>query len=379
VFESSPDAVAVIGSDYRYQRVNPVYERNWGMPAEKIVGKHIADLVGPEVFKQIKPQLDRCFRGEEVRYGEWFTNALGRRYMVVTYTPLRPGLDRVEAALIVSRDLTDHMLASEALREAQAELAHVNRVATMGQLTASIAHEVNQPIAAVVTNAQAALRWLGADPPNLEEVRQALDEIVKCGNQAADVIGQIRALIKKSPPRKGRFDLNEAIRDVIALTHREVLQHGVSLRTELATGLPPATGDRVQLQQVVLNLIMNAIEAMASVDAAARQLLISTEADPSGGISVAVADSGPGLDPQNVGRVFDAFYTTKPEGMGMGLAICLSIIEAHGGRLWVTANEPQGAVFHFTLPAEQDETVAAEPAGRHQPFEAARRGADRYS
>ena len=261
-------------------------------------------------------------------------------------------------------DIEDRKRAEGALQEALAELAHVNRVATMGQLTASIAHEVNQPIAAAVTNAEVALHWLGAYPPNLEEVRQALDEIVKSGNRAADVIDRIRALIKKAPPRKGRFDLNEAVRDVIALTRSEVLRHGVSLKTELATGLPPAVGDRVQLQQVILNLVMNGIEAMKEVADWPRELLIRSQPDEAGAMLVAVQDSGVGLDPQSVKQVFEAFYTTKPDGMGMGLAICRSIIEAHGGRLWATANEPRGAVFQFALPPERDETVTAEHAGQ---------------
>ena len=253
-------------------------------------------------------------------------------------------------------DIEDRKRAEEALQKAQAELAHVNRVATMGQLTASIAHEVNQPIAAAVTNAQVALRWLGAHPPDLEEVKEALDEIVKSGNRAADVIGRIRALINKAPPSKGRFDLNEAVRDVMTLARSDVLRNGVSLQTDLATGLPSVEGDRVQLQQVILNLILNAIEAMSGIDEE-RKLLISTETDASGRVLVAVRDSGPGLDPENVERLFEAFYTTKSSGMGMGLSICRSIVDAHGGQVWASANKPRGAVFQFTLPSAQDETI----------------------
>ncbi|WP_028748194.1 AAA family ATPase [Rhizobium mesoamericanum] len=252
----------------------------------------------------------------------------------------------------------------EALREAQGQLAHANRVATMGQLTASIAHEVNQPLAASLTNAQAALRWLGAQPPNLEEAAQALGRIVENANRAGDVISRIRALVKKAPPRKGQLDLNEAIRHVIALTASEVLRQGVTLQTEFTTSLPSVEGDRVQLQQVILNLIMNAVEAMSGLDEEKRELLISTETEASGGVVVGVRDSGPGLDPQCMDRLFEAFYTTKSSGMGMGLAICRSIIEAHGGRLWATANEPRGAVFQFTLPLARDETAGAKHAGQ---------------
>jgi PAS domain S-box-containing protein len=364
VFESSPDGIAIVGSDYRYQRVNPSFERNWGMPAERIVGMHVTNLLGMEVLQMITPDLDRCFAGEEVSFERWFNYPFGRRYVAVTYSPLHPDAERVEAALVIIRDLTDHMLASEALREVQAELAHVNRVTTMGQLTASIAHEVSQPIAAAVINAQAALRWLSVQTPDLEEIRQCLDHIVKDGIRAGEVIGRIRALIKKAPPRNDRLDLNEAILDVIALTRSEVQRHGVSLQTQLATGVPLIHGDRIQLQQVILNLVINAIDAMSGVSEGARELRICTGLDASNRVLVTVRDSGTGLDPESYDRLFDAFYTTKPNGLGMGLSICRSIIEAHGGRLWATANQPQGAVFQFTVPAHRDENVSAVP---HQP------------
>jgi PAS domain S-box-containing protein len=256
-------------------------------------------------------------------------------------------------------DLTERKQAEDDLREserryreAQMALAHANRVTTMGQLTASIAHEVNQPIAAAVTNADAALRWLGRDPPDLEEIRQALEAIIKDGIRAGDVIGRIRALIKKAPPRHDQLDINEAILEVIEVTRSELLRNGVSLRTELAKGLPVIRGDRIQLQQVVLNLIMNAVEAMSD-SKGSRDLLISTAEDRSHGVLATVRDSGPGLDPESLERLFDPFYTTKPGGMGMGLSICRSIIEVHGGRVWATANVPRGASFHISLPGHE--------------------------
>jgi PAS domain S-box-containing protein len=351
VFETSPDRISIVGRDYRYQRVNPAFERRYGMPAETFVGKHIADFLGREDFEQTaKAFYERCFAGEEVSYAGWFTLPIGRRYLAITYSPLRPTSERVETVLVISRDLTEHVLASEALREAQMELAHVNRVTTMGQLTASIAHEVNQPIAATVTNAQAALRWLDARPPNLEETRQAVARIVNDGIRAGEVVDRIRALIKKVPARTDRFDIDDAIIDVVALTRSELSSNGVSLQTQFAQGLPLIRGDRVQLQQVILNLIVNAIEAMSGVSEGARELSISTEIDASNGALVAVRDSGPGLDRASLEHLFDAFYTTKSSGMGMGLSICRSIIEAHGGRIWAEANVPQGATFQFTLP-----------------------------
>jgi C4-dicarboxylate-specific signal transduction histidine kinase len=234
-------------------------------------------------------------------------------------------------------------------REMQMEVAHANRVETMGQLTASIAHEVNQPIAAAFTNAEAALRWLGARPPDLEEVRQALGRIVKDANRAGDVIGRIRALIKKSPPRKGWLDMNEAILEVIEIARGEAAKNDASVETALAEDLPLIEGDRVQLQQVVLNLMVNAVQAMAGAAEGPRELVITTaRAEPSG-VLVAVKDSGPGLTPESLEHLFTPFYTAKPGGLGIGLSICRSIIEGHGGRLWVTANQPRGAIFNFTV------------------------------
>jgi PAS domain S-box-containing protein len=267
-------------------------------------------------------------------------------------------------------DLTERKRAEAEARESERryretlmELAHANRVTAMGQLTASIAHEVSQPITAAVINAEAALRWLGAQPPDLEEVRKALGCIVEDGTRAGNIIGGIRALIKKMPPRQACLDINEAIREVIALTRGEAAKTGVSVQTDLADGLPLIYGDRVQLQQVILNLIINAIEAMSGVAETPRALLISTGQAEPGGVLVAVRDSGPGLDPASLEHLFNAFYSTKSGGMGMGLAICRSIIEAHEGQLWACANEPRGAVFQFTLPLQRDETLPAEHAG----------------
>jgi C4-dicarboxylate-specific signal transduction histidine kinase len=230
------------------------------------------------------------------------------------------------------------------------ELAHANRVATMGHLSASIAHEINQPLGAAVTYADAALRWLGANPPNLEEVREALGLILESGVRAGEVMDRIRALVRKAPPQKASLEINEVILEVIALTSREMEKNGISAQTQLAESLPAIQGDRVQLQQVLLNLLINAIEAMSGMNEGSRELLIST-AKTSSGVVVSVQDSGPGLAPEGVERLFESFYTTKPGGLGMGLSICRSIIEAHGGRLWVSANDPHGAIFQFTLTA----------------------------
>ena len=222
----------------------------------------------------------------------------------------------------------------------------------MGQLTASITHEVNQPITAAVTNAQAALRWMSAEPPDFGEVSEALAGIIKEGNRASEVIGRIRALIKKAPPRKDAVSINDAILEVVALTRTEATNNSVLVRTQLAEGLPPVEGDRVQLQQVMLNLIVNAIQSMSGVEDGNRELHISTASIEPEGVCVAVRDTGHGLRPESLPRLFEPFYTTKPDGMGMGLSICRSIIEAHGGRLWATRCEPRGALFQFTIPAD---------------------------
>jgi PAS domain S-box-containing protein len=271
-------------------------------------------------------------------------------------------------------DLTDSKKAEAAVRESerryheiQMELAHANRVATMGQLSSSIAHEVNQPITATVINAQTALRWMNAQPPNLDDVRLALSRIVRDGNRAADVIGRIRALINKAPPRRDGLDINVAILDVIGLTQGEAEKNGVVVHTELAEALPLVRGDRIQLQQVILNLIVNAIEAMSACVDRPRDLKISTAEASADNVLVVVQDSGLGVDPANLARIFDAFYTTKPGGLGMGLSICRGIIEAHGGRLWATTGS-QGGVFQFTLPAR---TADASP---FNPRETGRQG-----
>jgi PAS domain S-box-containing protein len=265
-------------------------------------------------------------------------------------------------------DITERKRAEEALQKAQAELAHVTRVTTLGELTASIAHEINQPLTAVVNNAGACLRWLAAQ--NLEDARRSASLVIADGHRAGEIIGRIRALAKKAPPQKDWLDLNETIGEVIAMARNEMRRNRVSLQTQLANDLPLILGDRIQLQQVILNLLINAIEAMSGVGEGPRELWVSSEkvteifgeseedtledkalADAEWShVLIAVRDSGPGLDSKGLDRLFDAFYTTKPQGLGMGLAISRSIIEAHRGRLWATANASQGAVFQFTLP-----------------------------
>jgi C4-dicarboxylate-specific signal transduction histidine kinase len=246
--------------------------------------------------------------------------------------------------------LEANLRAEAALRQAETQLAHANRVMLVGEMTASIAHEINQPLTGVVSNAGTCTRFLAGETPNVEEARTYLGYIVRDGRRAADIIARVRALVKKVPPRKDRVDINEAIREVIALTQNEFRRSSVTLHTRLSHDVPPVPADRIQLQQVVLNLILNGIEAMNEVSDRPRELDVVSGRSASDEVFVEVADSGPGVSPANLDRLFTSFFTTKPEGMGMGLSISRSIVEAHGGRLSATPNAPHGVVFRLTLP-----------------------------
>jgi C4-dicarboxylate-specific signal transduction histidine kinase len=250
-------------------------------------------------------------------------------------------------------EIAERESAEEGLFRAQAEIAHIARITTMGELTASIAHELNQPLGSIVMSGDACLRWLTAKPPNLDEVLQAVEAIIRDGTRASSVLVRIRGLLRRGERLRERSDINDIIREVIALSDGELRRSGASLRTEMPGSLPPVVVDRVLLQQVILNLMMNAVEAMRAVSDRVRVLRIRTEEQPSGSIVVLVQDSGVGLDPKHSSRMFEAFYTTKAEGIGMGLNISRSIIETHGGRLWAVANDGPGSTFCFTLPIDK--------------------------
>ena len=347
--------------DYRFLQISPSFERQTGI--KNAVGRQMREIAPQHEEHWFEIYGRIALTGESMRF-ENEAKQLGRWYDVYAFRVEDPKRRRVG---ILFNDITERKRTeaeardSEArYREVQGQLAHASRVASMGQLTASIAHEIAQPIAAVVNNARAAMNWLGTQPPDLEEVRQTLGEIVNDGKRAGDVISWIRALIKKEPPRREAVEINEAVLEVIALTHGEVAKNGVSVRTQLAEGLPLIQADRVQLRQVVLNLIINAVEAMSGDGEGSRELLISTGRDSLNAVLVSLRDSGPGLDPATLEHLFHSFYANKSGGMGMGLSICRSIVEAHGGRIWAGANEPRGAVFQFSLPLERSETVSAE-------------------
>jgi PAS domain S-box-containing protein len=365
VFDSSPDTVIIIGKDYRYKRVNPVFARNWGRPAESMVGMHVAELAGEEFFhKRLQPFLDRCFEGESVRFEDWFDNALGHRYFAVSYSPLRSGSEQVEAALAISRDLTEFALASEALRQAQADLAHVSRVTTMGELTASLAHEVNQPITAAVNGASTCVRWLTRDEPDVGEAREAALGVIRNAKRAAEIINRIRTISRKGESQRQLADVNELIREMVALLRSEINRYSISVHTDLEAELPKVMADAVQVQQVMMNLIMNGIDAMKAVDQT-RKLTIRSQLEEDQYLKILVTDTGVGLPPEHTNQIFDAFFTTKSHGLGMGLRISRSIVESHGGRLWATDNSPHGASFSFTLPIPIEE-----PEDRTTPLDA---------
>jgi PAS domain S-box-containing protein len=309
------------------------------------------ERIHPKDRAFVEQTVDRAVRERsdlEMDYRIVLTDGSTKYLQSLGHPVIRESGDLVEFVGTVM-DVTERKRAEEALREARAELAQVTRLMTMGELTASIAHEINQPLTAVVTSANACQRWLAGPMPNLDEARAAVARIARDGNRASDVIGRIRALVKKSATEQTELDINEVIQEVLGLLQNEIQKNRVVLRMELAADLRRILGDRIQLQQVILNLVMNGIEAMSAAMERSRELLIRSRQHESDKVLVAVQDSGIGIDPQNLEKIFDAFYTTKSQGMGMGLAISRSIIENHGGKLWAVPNDGPGATFQFTL------------------------------
>src|SRR6478735_1360922 len=344
--------VAIMAPNGEVETVNRQCLEYFGRSLEEQKNWQITDMVHPEDLPHMLELFKRAI-ASEIPYH--FEQRLRRfdgeyRWFETRGGAVRDDAGRVARWYVLLTDIEDRTRALARLELMQSDFAHMNRVARMGQLTASIAHEVNQPITAAVTNAQAALRWMSVEPPDYGEASEALAAIIKEGSRASEVIGRIRTLIKKAPPRKNAISINDAILEVVALTRTEAANNSVSVRTQFAEGLPRVQGDRIQLQQVLLNLIINAIEAMRDAGEEERELLITTRSEPDD-VSVEVRDSGPGLTPAALDRVFEAFYTTKPDGLGLGLSICRSIIEAHDGRLWASANLPGGASLQFALPA----------------------------
>ena len=351
LFQQSPEAIMMLDLKARTVRINGEFSRMFGYEPEEVIGKLGMDLIVPaELHEQAVLTRDRLAHGESVNL-ETIRRRKDGSILTVSElaVPIIVGGERV-ADYVIFRDISESKKAAEALQRSQAELAHLSRVTTMGELVASIAHEVNPPIAAVVTHGSAAVRWLAMEPPNLDEVRESLNCIIGDANRAGAVIGRIRALLEKNTPHMTRLDVNEMIRGVLSLAESELRRGRVLLRTELAGDLPLVRGDRVQLQQVVLNLVMNSIEAMSTILDRPRELLIKSSKDNET-VLVQVRDRGTGLDAEQAERIFQPFFTTKAQGLGMGLSISRSIIEAHGGRLWIEAVTAPGAEFRFTLPS----------------------------
>jgi PAS domain S-box-containing protein len=359
MFEIAPVGIATIDFERRrYLTANQSFQRMTGYTEAELRNLTTLELTHEDDRAAMQERIDSGTVG--VLQRKRYRRKNGEVAWADVTSFVVPAIDSTPAFRVsVIVDISDRKRADEALQQAQADLARLNRVMLLGEMTASIAHEVNQPIAATVTNAHAGLRWLGAQPPDLEEARQALGRIVRDGSRAGEVIDRIRALVKKVPPRRELLDVNEAIREVIALTQTEMQQNRVRLQTRLACDLPLVPADRVQLQQVIMNLLVNAVEAMAGVGDGPRELAIASGKDDANAVFVEVQDTGPGIDPADLDRLFQSFYTTKRDGIGMGLGISRSIIEAHGGRLSAAPNQPHGAVFRFTLPAEEKSSEGA--------------------
>ena len=349
IFDNSPAVIHVQDLEGRFVLVNRKFEEVVGLRSEEILGKTSFDLFPLNASAYDASDRQVIETGSASETEEILTTDRGHRVFLTTKSLLSNESGKPYALFGISAEITDRKKAESDLREMQAALAHLNRVMTVGELTTSIAHELNQPLAAIVMNSNAALRWLALDPPNLAKTRDSAELIIRDGERASQVIARIRSLLKKAPPSKTSLDVNEFVLEVVDLTRGEMIRNNVRLRLVLAGNLPAVPGDRIQLQQVMLNLIANAIEALRAIQNRKRSLVIATDIF-NNTVRVGVTDNGPGIDSQTAQHLFKAFSTTKPEGMGMGLAISRSIIEAHGGRLWSEANDEPGATFLFTLP-----------------------------
>jgi len=357
--ETAVDGVILIDARGVVLMFNPACEKLFGYSAEAVIGENVKMLM-PQPYRHEHDRYITNYRDtRDPKIIGSGREVVGLRKDGSTFPmDLSVGEARQDGESIfvgIIRDLTSRKRTEAELEQARAELARIARVTTLGELTAAIAHEVNQPLTGLVSSGNACLRWLAGDVPNLMAARESVERMISAGSRAGEVIRRIRALVGKAPPLRDRLNINDAITEVIALIRGEIQRNRISLRTKLSTDVPLVLGDRIQLQQVILNLILNAVEAMSDVSPQPRELSVSSAKDGSNGALVSVRDSGTGLDGTVLDRLFEAFYTTKAHGMGIGLAVSRTIVQAHGGRLWATPNVPQGAIFQFTLPADGEE------------------------
>lgn len=358
IVDNTNAVIFVKDLEHRYQLINRELERRHHVQRNLVRGKSDFDIFPPGVAETLRANDRQVIEtGKPIQFEECVPGDDGDRFYITSKFMLRDACGKPYAICGIATDITERKRTEielrrteEAMREAQAALTHVSRVTTVGELAASITHELNQPLTGVVTNSNACLRWLSNDPPNLNEGREAVMRILRDGTRAADVIARIRSLLRKTEVELATMDINGAIQEVIALIQPEVRKNGVKLRIDLDPALPPVQGDRVLLQQVVLNLLINAIEAMAAVDRDDRKLQMISRRMEAATVLVAVCDSGPGFGRHSFEDISKAFFTTKPGGMGMGLSISRSIVNNHGGRLWAEPNPDRGATFQFTLP-----------------------------
>lgn len=370
VFENSAVGVALTDLNGRFIATNPVFQRMVGYTDDELRHLTFLDITHEDNIEQNRSLVQDLVeeRHQQFQIEKRYRRKDGQLVWARNNVSILPGTDRESRFLMaLSEDITQRKLSEEALAKARSELAKVTSITSLGVLTASIAHEVNQPLSGIITNAGTCLRMLSADPPNIDGARETVRRTIRDGNRASDVITRLRTLYSKKEPSPEAMDLNEATREVTALSLTEIQRSGAILRYELAEDLPPVIGDRIQLQQVILNLLRNAADAMSTIDNRPRELLIRTEREEPNRVRLSVKDSGVGLTPQAAERIFQAFYTTKTDGMGIGLSVSRSIVEAHQGHLWATPNDGPGSTFSFAIPCNPEGLAGGEPLVNRDP------------